>query len=115
MSSRPPSKKPFPVLAVVIPLAAIGVMIVLLAVWQFLTPAERAVPVPYSDFMAEVHAGNVLEIRIHDREIQYRSRGADGRPSPLKSTTGPVPDQHLYDSLKPDDASAPPPKVYFEK
>lgn len=115
MTSRPPSRKRFPVLAVVIPLAAIGIMIALLAVWQFLTPPERAVPVPYSDFMTEVRAGAVVEIRIHDREIRYRSRSADGRTSPVKVTMGPVPDQHLYDSLKPDDASAPSPKVIFEK
>jgi ATP-dependent Zn protease len=79
-----------------------------------LTPSERVVPVAYSDFLQEVHAGRVEEIRIKNREIRFRLRGTDGR-SPTRETIGPVPDQALVDSLKPDDPSAPLPKISFEK
>jgi hypothetical protein len=112
-SSAP--KKPFAILAVVIPIAAIALMVVLIGVWQVLTPAERTQPVAYSDFFAEVRAGKVEEIHIRGREIRYRPRGLDGRPSPVRITTGPVPDQRFFESLKPDDPSTPAPKVIFEK
>ena len=99
----------------VIPAGALAILFGLfLAIWQFLTPAERVVPVAYSDFLEEVHAGKVAEIRIRNREIRYRLRTGDGH-SPTRETIGPVPDQALVDSLKPTDPSAPLPKITFEK
>ncbi len=85
-----------------------------LAIWQFLTPAERKVRVAYSDFIAEVHAGRVDEIRIRDREVTFRVHDSSGRVT-TKETVGPVPDQALVASLKPDDPNLPLPKVFFEK
>jgi ATP-dependent Zn protease len=107
-------KKRFP-RWVLIPIA-IGIcgILAFLGLWQFLTPTTRHVPVAYSDFLDEVHAGRVEEIRIRDREITFRSREASGRVV-VKETIGPVPDQALIASLKPDDSSKALPKIYFEK
>jgi hypothetical protein len=110
----PPGKKPFPTVLVAVPVLAIATLALILLVWQFLTPAERKMPVAYSDFIAEVRAGKVDEIRVHDREITFREKRDDGR-SVVRETVGPVPDQAFLDSLKPADPNAPPPKVYFEK
>ena len=84
-----------------------------LALWQFLAPGERRVLVAYSELLAEVHAGHVEEIRIHEREVTFRVHDSSGR-AVTKETIGPIPDQALVDSLKPDDPSLPL-KVYFEK
>jgi cell division protease FtsH len=111
--AEPSSKKPFPVVYVVVP-AVIMVLIGFLALWQFLSPTERKAPVAYSEFLIEVHAGKVQEIRIHDRDIRFRVIGGDGR-SMIKDTVGPIPDQALVESLKPTDPNAPLPKIFFEK
>lgn len=109
-----PPKKPFPYWILAIPGGAFALLFgAFLAIWQFLTPAERVMPVPYSDFIVEVHQGKVEEIRIRDREIRYRLR-ANGSPRTLRETTGPVPDQAMLDTLKPDDPTAPAPKIVFE-
>jgi cell division protease FtsH len=107
----PSPKKPFPVLAVVMP--AIGIA-AFLALWQFLTPPQRSAPVAYSDFLSDVQAGKVEEIKIHDREIRYRLRSPDGHRI-VKETIGPIPDQALIASLKPTDPNAPLPKIVLEK
>jgi cell division protease FtsH len=110
----PRPKERFPIW-ILIPIGvAMCALFSFLAIWQFLTPAERRVPVAYSDFMAEVRAGRVDEIRIRDREIRYRVHDSSGRIV-TKETVGPIPDQALVVSLKPDDPSLPPPKVLFEK
>jgi len=111
--AEPAPKKPFPVVYVVVP-AVIMVLISFLALWQFLTPTDRVVPVAYSDFVADVHAGKVAEIHIHDRDIRYRLAGVDGRAA-TRETVGPIPDQALLESLKPTDPNAPPPRIVFEK
>jgi cell division protease FtsH len=109
---RPKEKLP---LWILIPIgAAICLLVSFLAIWQFLTPAERKVPVAYSDFITEVHAGRVEEIRIRDREITFRVHDSSGRVV-TKETIGPIPDQALIVSLKPDDPNLPLPKVFFEK
>jgi cell division protease FtsH len=110
----PPGKKPFPTVLIVVPILGVATLGLFLLVWQFLAPADRKQPVSYSDFMIEVHAGKVEDIKIHDREITFRVRGENGH-SVVKETVGPVPDQALFDSLKPTDPNVPPPKVFFEK
>lgn len=107
-----PTKRGFPWFLVVFPL---GGIVVFLAIWQDLAPSERKPPVPYTDFLAEVRAGRVEEIVIRDRDVLYRTRPVDGRPGVFKETVGPTPDQRMIDSLKPDDPSAPMPKVVLEK
>ena len=94
--------------------AVILVLIGFLALWQFLSPTERKMPVAYSEFLSEVHAGKVDEIQIHDRDIRFRVKAGDGR-SVIKDTVGPIPDQALVESLKPTDPNAPLPKIVFEK
>jgi cell division protease FtsH len=111
--AEPGPKKPFPVVYVAVP-AVVMVLIAFLALWQFLTPAERRVQVAYSEFITDVHAGKVSEIRIHDRDIRFRVIGSEGRAA-VKDTVGPIPDQALLESLKPTDPNAPLPKIYFEK
>ena len=91
-------------------------IVMFLTIWQFLTPAERKVPVAFSDFVNEVHAGRVDEIRIKDREYNYRLKGADPTKSGgTKEAVGPLPDEKLLETLRPDDKAAPTPKVFFEK
>jgi cell division protease FtsH len=117
--SEPP-KKPkgliFVVLGVGLPVVVLGAFI---AIWQFLAPTDRRVPVAYSDFLAEVHAGRVEEIRVHDRDIDYRLAPDPNAPKPgsalMRHTVGPVPDQAFLDSLKPTDPNAVPPRIHFEK
>src|SRR5438477_5536945 len=94
-----------------------------LAIWQFLSPAQQKQPVAFSEFLNEVHAGHVDEIKIKDREYTYRLRttGPDGAKttSPMKETIGPIPDEKLLDDLKPEvkegQPPAAPPKIQFEK
>src|SRR3954453_9346496 len=87
-----------------------------LTIWQFLTPAERKVPVAFSDFVNEVHAGRVDEIRIKDREYTYRIKGADPtKGGGTKEAVGPLPDEKLLETLRPDAKEANAPKIFFEK
>ena len=68
-------------------------IVMFLTIWQFLTPAERKVPVAFSDFVSEVHAGRVDEIRIKDHEYTYRIKGADPtKGGGTKDAIGPMPD-----------------------
>jgi cell division protease FtsH len=87
----------------------------LLAVWQFLAPTERKVMMPYSEFLIEVHAGKVREIRVQGRDIDYRLDNPSSKQSALRHTTGPVPDQAFLDTLKPTDPNAQQPRITFEK
>ncbi|AKV00831.1 Cell division protein FtsH [Labilithrix luteola] len=91
-------------------------IVMFLTIWNFLTPAERKVPVAFSDFVNEVHAGRVDEIRIKDREYTYRIKGADPtKGGGTKEAVGPLPDEKLLETLKPTDPAAQTPKVFFEK
>jgi hypothetical protein len=114
----PPRKSGFPIW-VLIPIA-IGLcgIVSFLAIWQFLTPSEHITSVAYSDFLVEVRAGHVEEISVHDRDYRFRTHregGQGGQGSLVRHTVGPVADQALVNSLKPDDPNLPPPKIYFEK
>ena len=85
-----------------------------LAIWQFLGNAERKQAVAFSEFVSEVHAGKVKDIHIKDREFIYTLTEGDPRVA-QKATTGPVADEALLATLKPDAKEAPAPKIYFEK
>jgi hypothetical protein len=87
----------------------------LLALWQFLAPSDRRVSVPYNEFIEEVHAGRVMEIRVHGRDIDYRFAPREGHTGLMQHTVGPVPDQAFIDTLKPTSSSDQPPRLYFEK
>ena len=91
-------------------------IVMFLAIWQFLTPAERKVPVAFSEFVNEVHSGRVDEIHIKDREYTYRIKGAEPtKGGGTKEAVGPVPDEKLLETLRPDAKDAPAPKIFFEK
>ncbi len=91
-------------------------IVMFLTIWNLLTPTERKVPVAFSDFVTEVHAGRVEEIRIKDRDYTYRVKGADAaKPGGTKEATGPLADEGLLQTLKPTDPAAEAPKVFFEK
>ena len=80
-------------------------IVMFLTIWQFLTPAERKTPVAFSDFVAEVHAGRVDEIKIKDREYSYRLKGAEAGKAAggnQKEAVGPLADQELLATLRPD-------------
>jgi cell division protease FtsH len=87
-----------------------------LTIWQFLTPAERKQPVAFSDFLREVHSGQVTEIKIKDRDYTYvKGTGQSPGKGTTYETIGPVADERLLASLKPEAKDAPAPKVTFEK
>jgi cell division protease FtsH len=90
-------------------------IVMFLTIWQFLTPQERKVPVAFSDFVAEVQAGRVDEIKIKDREYTYRLKGADPQKAGTKEATGPLADEALLATLKPENKDIAPPKIFFEK
>jgi cell division protease FtsH len=75
-----------------------------LAIWQFLSPSERRTSVAFSEFLNEVHAGRVEEVRIKDR-VSTRSvfmPPTAKKPGQQKEAIGPVPDTQLFGMLKPD-------------
>jgi len=93
-------------------------IVMFLAIWQFLSPNERKQPVAFSDFLSEVHQGHVEDIKIKDHEYSFRIRGSatDGaKTSTPKETLGPLADEELLATLKPDNKDVPAPKVSFEK
>lgn len=94
-------------------------IVMFLTIWQFLTPADKKVPVAFSDFVTEVKQGKVDEIKIKDREYSYRVRGADqgqrDKTGGWKEAVGPVADEKLISTLTPEDPKAAPPKIFFEK
>ena len=79
-------------------------ILMFLAIWQVLNPSERRQPVAFSEFMAEVHAGHVDEVKIKDREYSFRVRTGDtAKTAVQKETVGPLADEHLLETLKPED------------
>ena len=91
-------------------------IVMFLTIWQFLTPADKKVPVAFSDFVSEVKQGKVDEIKIKDHEYSYRVRGGDQNTSKgWREATGPIADEKLIENLKPEDPKQAPPKIFFEK
>jgi cell division protease FtsH len=91
-------------------------ILMFLAIWQFLSPTERKTTVAFSEFVTEVHNGNVDEIKIKDREYTFRVHTSDGAKTTVqKEAIGPVADEKLLETLRPDNKEARPPKIYFEK
>ncbi len=91
-------------------------ILMFLAIWHVLNPSERHQPVAFSEFVAEVHAGHVEEVKIQDHEYNFRVRTGDsGKTTVQKESVGPLADEQLLETLKPDNKEAPAPKIYFEK
>jgi cell division protease FtsH len=93
-------------------------IVMFLAIWQFLSPADHKPPVSFSEFVADVQAGHVKEIHIKDREYSFTVHNADGAKTTTQQVTiGPVPDEALRQTLKPgpDVKDAVAPKIFYEK
>jgi cell division protease FtsH len=94
-------------------------IVMFLAIWQCLTPQQPRTSVAFSEFLNEVHAGHVEDIRIKDREYTYhvKATGPDGAKgaAPGRETIGPLADEKLLDDLRPEDKQLPAPKITFEK
>ena len=94
-------------------------IVMFLAIWNFLSPQQPRTPQAFSEFLNEVHAGHVETIKIKDREYTYtvKATGPDGvkGTNPARETIGPLADEKLLDDLRPDDKTQPAPRVTFEK
>jgi len=94
-------------------------IVMFLAIWQFLSPTDRKQPVAFSDFVSEVHQGHVEEIKIKDHEYTFRVHGTPAEGAKATSTPkeaiGPIADDALLKELRPENKDLPAPKVYFEK
>jgi cell division protease FtsH len=93
-------------------------IVMFLAIWQFLSPTDRKQPVAFSEFVEEVQKGHVKDIHIKDREYTFTVHNADGAKTTIqREAVGPIPDEALLSTLKPsaDLKDATPPKVFFEK
>ena len=90
-------------------------ILMFLAIWNVLG-RERERPVAFSDFMKDVRAGHVDEIRIKDRDYSYRLKDADPQKNAfLRETVGPEVDDALLAKLRPDNPELPLPKITFDK
>ena len=91
-------------------------IVMFLTIWQFLTPGDKKAATAFSDFVTDVKSGKVDEIKIKDHDYTFHYRGADqAKGGGWKEAVGPVPDEKLIETLKPEDPKFAPPKVYFEK
>ncbi|WP_394827035.1 ATP-dependent zinc metalloprotease FtsH [Pendulispora albinea] len=91
-------------------------IIMFLAIWKFLSPEDRRQPVAFSEFLNEVHAGHVDDIKIKEREYIFRVHTGDATKATVqKETVGPLADEALLSTLKPDSKEAPAPKISFER
>ena len=79
-------------------------ILMFVAIWQFLQPPDRRLQVAFSDFLNEVHAGNVEQITIKDKKYVFRVRASEGagpKGTIEKETRGPVFDGKLLETLRP--------------
>jgi len=93
-------------------------IVMFLAIWNFLQPPERSRSVAFSEFVSQVQKGEVDEIQIKDREYRFRLHAAENaKAGAWKEAVGPVADQDVLNMLKPaaKENAPPAPKVYFEK
>ncbi len=98
-------------------------ILMFVAIWQFLQPPDRKTNVAFTDFLKEVHAGNVEQITIKDGshsmpKYVFRVRATDTTKAFVeKETKGPQVDGKLLDSLKPTapDKADKEPRILFEE
>jgi cell division protease FtsH len=92
-----------------------------LIIYTLLNNSSSKSTMAFSDFVNEVKAGHVDEIVIHDREYQFRLKSAEnagnakGGSAGVRETVGPIADENLLATLKPDAKDVAPPKIKFEK
>ncbi len=90
-------------------------ILMFLAIWSFLQPTEKHTAVAFSKFQADVVSGQVDEIRIKDRDYSYHMRPTGTDKGGQHETIGPIADDALLNSLKPEKADIPRPTITFEK
>jgi len=77
----------------------IFLILMFLAVYSVFTNSQSAQSVPFSDFIADVRAHRVTEVRIKDREVVYSRRGTPSAPIEERATTGPISEWTLQNEL----------------
>ena len=93
-------------------------ILMFVAIWQFLQPPPSKQVVSWSDFLNEVHAGTVEQITIKDRKYLFRVRASETTKTYVeKETKGPAADGKILESLKPTAAEKADkaPRIVFEE
>ena len=95
-------------------MSAAGVSTTLL-VWRVLTPnAPPRAQVPFDDFIADAHAGRVMDVHI-DGDV-YRFTVRRDATSVTEQTTGPRPDiPQIRALMRPANPDVRAPRIYFER
>ena len=68
----------------------IFLILMFLMVYTMFSAAPSAVTVPFSEFVADVRAGRVTEVRIKDRDVAYTRRAQPNAQAEDRSTHGPI-------------------------
>src|SRR6476469_251505 len=92
-------------------------ILMFVAIWQFLQPPDRKQNVAFSEFLNEVHAGNVEQITIKEQKYVFRVRATESTKAFVeKETKGPQVDGKLLESFKPTapDKADKVPRILFE-
>ncbi len=93
-------------------------ILMFLAIWSFLQPTPKTSSAPFSKFLADVHSGQVDEIDIKlgpSGEYSYHLKPSGTDKGGQHETVGPIADDALLNSLKPEKADIAPPTIKFEK
>ena len=86
-----------------------------LLIWQvFLAPVDKYVPATYDQFVLDVRAGRVEEVRLDGNEVRYRVHLND-RTTVTKGTTAPSKEQAIRDARTIDAPNAVAPKLVVER
>jgi cell division protease FtsH len=70
-----------------------------LAVYNVITSSQGAHVVAFSDFMSDVRAGKVTEVRIKERDVTFTRRETPSSATEERSTTGPLSEWELQREL----------------
>jgi hypothetical protein len=99
-------------------LVAGGIIVVVVAllvgVWIFLTPADNAPAVPFSQLQSDVTAGEVDEIVIDGTTYRYRQRKTGSTTGTRLRAEGPKPTLAIVMGLHPASNDRMPPKIRFD-
>ncbi len=94
-------------------------IVMFLAIWQFLTPGERKQPTAFNALVQMVHEGKVESIHIKGTEYTFTYKRDEKATKLQGETTGPVPDTHVYEMLKPVAVAGQPapvgPEIFYDK
>ncbi len=77
----------------------IFLILMFLAVYNVFTSSQGAHPVAFSEFIADVRAGRVVDVKIKDRDVTYTRRMSPNAAPEERSTTGPIDEWTLQNEL----------------